>query len=42
MLEIEREKMRNIEKKIKKKEEVQTNKENQKVQTKSNKNKSTK
>ena len=42
MLQIEREKMRNIEKKIKKKEDVQTNKENEKVQTKSNKNKSTK
>lgn len=42
MLEIEREKMRNIEKKIKKKEDVQTNKENEKVQTKTNKNKSTK
>ena len=42
MLQIEREKMRNIEKKIKKKEDVQTNKENEKVQTKTNKNKSTK
>ena len=42
MLEIEREKMRNIEKKIKKKEDVQTNKENEKVQTKTYKNKSTK
>ena len=42
MLEIEREKMRNIEKKIKKKEDVQTNKENEKVQTKTNKNKSNK
>ena len=34
--------MLNIEKKIKKKEDVQTNKENEKVQTKTNKNKSTK